>query len=130
MKLKITTDIEKIIDEYKNQLEKVSEDGLSDFTTVERVIKISRSCLQQLRISIRNGSFINKENEIEFFKIQKPFIYGNLKFYIKLYKYLLQKPKGPYKSKKLFINKEIRKLQSYYHKNVDFIKYYRDPITI
>nr|WP_321414768.1 hypothetical protein [uncultured Allomuricauda sp.] len=86
--------MEKIVDEYKNQLEKISDEELSDFTTVDRAIKISRKCLQQLRIVIRNGSFMNKENEIRFFKRQKPFIYGNLKFYVKLYKYLLQKPKG------------------------------------
>ncbi len=96
---------------------------------MEKGITISRKCLQRLRLVIRNGSFKNKEDEILFFKRQKPYIYGNLKFYVKLYKHLLQIPKGSNKSQRSHIDNEIKKQQEYYNKNLDFIRYYRQNHT-
>lgn len=121
--------IDNIIDQYKVEIKEISEDSLSKFSTVENAIKISRKHLQSLRVIIRDGQFINKENEIKFFKNQKPLIYGQLKFYAKLYKYLLQKPRGTDKSKRAFIDAEIKKLQDYYYQNSEFIKYYRNNAT-
>ncbi|MEM1336718.1 MAG: RteC domain-containing protein [Bacteroidota bacterium] len=117
--------IKKIISKYRIKIEEVSEGNLNDFGTVEEGIKISRNCLQELRLIIRGGDFETKEDEILFFKKQKPFIYGNLKFYVKLYKHLLQVPKGSSKSQRAFIDGEIKKHQEYYDKNLDFIRYYR-----
>lgn len=122
-------EIDKIINKYRVEIEEVSEDSFDEFNSVEKGIQISRKCLQRLRLVVRNGKFINKENEIRFFKKQKPFIYGNLKFYVKLYKYLLQKPKGSNKSIRMFIDEEIKKLQTYYNQNIDFIRYYRQNST-
>ena len=119
------SEIIQILDKYKVEIEQLSEDDLNNFTSVEKGIQTSRKCLQQLRLVLRNGTFINKENEIRFFKKQKPFVYGNLKFFAKLYKYLLQRPRGSNKSKRIFIDAEIRKLQDYYYQNNEFIKYYR-----
>lgn len=123
------TKIEKILNDYKSNLEQVENGNLDMFHIVEMGIKISRKTIQELRIVIRAGTFENKENEIEFFKNQKPFIYGRLKFYAKLYKFLLQRPRGLDKSKRLYIDSEIKKLQDYYYQNSEFIKYYRQNAT-
>lgn len=121
--------IKQILNTYKIEISDIEEGELNDFKTVERGIQISRKYLQKLRIVIRNGSVISKEDEILFFKKQKPFIYGNLKYYVKLYKYLLQKPKGSTKSRRNFIDREIKKLQDYHNQNIDFIRYYRQEST-
>lgn len=118
-----------IIEKYKSEMIEFEQRELDDFLIVEKGIKISRKYLQKLRVIIREGQFINKENEILFFKKQKSFIYGNLKFYAKLYQYLLQKPRGTDKSKRLYIDAEIKKLQDYYYYYREFIKYYRQNAT-
>ncbi|WP_093977162.1 RteC domain-containing protein [Arenibacter algicola] len=125
----MTNEIQHILDECKLALDEVNEKNLSDFSNVEKGIKISRKYLQQLRVVLRKRNFINKENEILFFKKQKPFIYGQLKFYAKLYKYLMQKPRGTDKSKRSYLDAEIKKLQEYYYYNSEFIKYYRQNAT-
>ncbi|MFB9055911.1 RteC domain-containing protein [Mariniflexile ostreae] len=125
----MTNEIQHILDECKLALDEVNEKNLNDFSSVEKGIKISRKYLQQLRVVLRNRNFINKENEILFFKKQKPFIYGHLKFYAKLYKYLIQKPRGTDKSKRTYLDNEIKKLQEYYYYNSEFIKYYRQNAT-
>ncbi len=122
-------EIEKIIEQYRIDIEEINEENLNTFSTVEKGLTISRKCLQRLRLVIRNGSFKNKEDEILFFKRQKPYIYGNLKFYVKLYKHLLQIPKGSNKSQRSHIDNEIKKQQEYYNKNLDFIRYYRQNHT-
>tara|TARA_R110002049_G_scaffold306632_1_gene505409 strand:- start:816 stop:1655 length:840 start_codon:yes stop_codon:yes gene_type:complete len=125
----VTNEIQHILDECKLALDEVNEKNLNDFSNVEKGIKISRKYLQQLRVVLRKRNFINKENEILFFKKQKPFIYGQLKFYAKLYKYLMQKPRGTDKSKRSYLDAEIKKLQEYYYYNSEFIKYYRQNAT-
>ncbi|WP_347373993.1 RteC domain-containing protein [Aequorivita sp. Q41] len=125
----MTNEIQHILDECKLALAEVNEKNLSEFLNVEKGIKISRKYLQKLRVVLRKGNFINKENEILFFKKQKPFIYGHLKFYAKLYKYLIQKPRGTDKSKRTYLDNEIKKLQEYYYYNSEFIKYYRQNAT-
>ena len=125
----MTNEIQHILDECKLALDEVNEKNLSDFLNVETGIKISRKYLQQLRVVLRKRNFLNKENEILFFKKQKPFIYGQLKFYAKLYKYLMQKPRGTDKSKRSYLDNEIKKLQEYYYYNSEFIKYYRQNAT-
>ncbi len=125
----VTNEIQHILDECKLALDEINEKNLNDFSNVEKGIKISRKYLQQLRVVLRKRNFINKENEILFFKKQKPFIYGQLKFYAKLYKYLMQKPRGTDKSKRSYLDTEIKKLQEYYYYNSEFIKYYRQNAT-
>lgn len=125
----MTNEIQHILNECKLALADVNDKNLNEFSNVEKGIKISRKYLQQLRVVVRKRNFINKENEILFFKKQKPFIYGQLKFYAKLYKYLLQKPRGTDKSKRNYLDAEIKKLQEYYYYNSEFIKYYRQKAT-
>ncbi|MBI6119124.1 RteC domain-containing protein [Salegentibacter sp. F60176] len=125
----MTIEIQHILDDCKLALGEVNDKSLNEFSNVEKGIKITRKYLQKLRVVLRKGSFSNKENEILFFKKQKPFIYGQLKFYAKLYKYLMQKPRGTVKSKRKYLNTEIVKLQEYYYHNSEFIKYYRQNAT-
>jgi hypothetical protein len=46
-----------------------------------------------------------------------------------VYNYLLEHPAGSIKSQRQFIDNEIKKLQSNYKRNLDFVKYYRENDT-
>ncbi|MEO2072978.1 MAG: hypothetical protein ABGW99_16730 [Zunongwangia sp.] len=70
----MTNEIQHILDECKLALDDVNDKNLNEFSNVEEGIKISRKYLQKLRVVLRENNFINKENEILFFKKQKPFI--------------------------------------------------------
>ncbi len=123
------SEIKKIIEAYKEEIQVIDESNLMEFSDVERGIQISRKYLQKLRVILRNNEFKDKKHEILFFKEQKPIIYGKLKFYAKLYKYLIQKPRGTNKSKKAYIDAQIKLLQDYYYENSEFCKYYRQNGT-
>lgn len=121
--------IEKILSHFKKEIKVIESSDLNDFSNVENGINISREHLQKLRVVLREKRFASKLEEIKFFKKQKPYIYGNLKFYVKLYKHLLQIPKGSKKSQRNHIDNEIKKQQEYYSNNLDFIRYYRQNYT-
>lgn len=122
----MTNDIEEILTNYKLEIQEIGLGSVYSFANIEKGIHISRKYLQELRVVLRNGRFLKKTNEIHFFKKQKPFIYGRLKFYSKLYGYLTHKPLGSKKSQRIFIDSEIQKLQNYYQSNIDFVQYYRE----
>lgn len=118
--------IQKILDNYKEEIKIVEESSLNDFNNVEKGISISRQYLQKLRVCVRENEFVDKQNEIIFFKKHKPYIYSRLKFYAKLYKFLINRPAGTIKSQEEFIDSEINRLQESNRQNIDFIKYYRE----
>ena len=115
-----------ILDNYKEEIKVVEESNLNDFNNVEQGISISRQYLQQLRVCVRESEFQDKQNEIIFFKKHKPYVYSRLKFYAKLYNFLINRPAGTIKSQQEFIDSEINKLQESNRRNIDFIKYYRE----
>ena len=118
-----------LIDDYTNEINEIDTGDLNDFTIVEKGIQISRQYLQDLRLIVRNNKFRNKREEINFFKKQKPFINSRLKFYAKLYQFLLEKPPGSIASQRRYIDEAIEKLQNYNQKKLDFVKYYREGST-
>ena len=118
--------IQTILENYKEEIKVVEESNLDDFNNVEKGISISRQYLQQLRICVRENEFVDKQNEIIFFKKHKPYVYSRLKFYAKLYNFLINRPAGTIKSQQDFIDSEINRLQESNRRNIDFIKYYRE----
>lgn len=123
------TEIQTLINQYKTAIQNIEKEDLANFKTLEEGIQISRKCLQELRILVRNNEFSNKQDEIDFFKTTKPFINSRLKFFTKLYNYLLEKPAGSIKLQRNFIDKQIKIAQEVAVKNLDFITYYREQAT-
>lgn len=129
-RLNLEKDLLKIIEDFKNEILEIEESNVNDFNVVEKGIIISRKYLQKLRLCIRDNNFKNKENEITFFKKHKPYVYSRLKFYAKLYNFLINRPAGTIQSQQIFIDEEIQKLQESNRRNIDFIKYYREESTV
>lgn len=122
--------IQEILSTYKNEISEIANLNLNVLSNIEKGIHISRRHLQELRIVLRSGTFENKTDEIRFFKEQKPYIFGRLKFYIKLYIFSTHRPLGSLKFQRSYIDAEIKKLQVHYQKNIDFVKYYRENSTV
>mgnify|MGYP001794899196 FL=1 len=113
--------INSILNSFKQEILIVDSLDFVDFNILEEGIRISRSLLQKLRFLLREDKFETEEQEIKFFKQQKPYIYGRLKFYAKLYNFNLNRPVGTIKSQRNFIDYEIDALQKFYSKNLDFV---------
>ena len=74
--------------------------------------------------------FSSKEEEIYFFKNQKPELLGRLLYFYKIYRIETQCPTGSNEVIRLYINKELDGLTYFFNRNLDFYQYYRSHSTI
>ncbi|MBN8789788.1 MAG: RteC domain-containing protein [Terrimonas sp.] len=91
---------------------------------VEAVIEYILKCLSELKEHVLNHGFKDIDEEIRFFKNQKPAIVAKLIYYNAIYKIEAKKPYGAKPIKKYLI-KELKKLKRFFDNNLDFYKYYR-----
>ncbi len=90
----------------------------------ETVIKLIVQSLSDLKEYVLKNGFKNLDEEIHFFKFQKPTIVAKLIYYNAIYKIEVRKPYGAKPIKK-YLNKELKKLKRFFDNNLEFYKYYR-----
>ena len=91
---------------------------------IETVIHIIVEYLSELKRYVLKRGFKNTEEEIQFFKHQKPAIVSKLIYYNAIYKIESKKPNEK-KSARKYFNTELKKLKRFFDNNLDFYKYYR-----
>ena len=116
---------------YNETLSKL-ETGINDLEIeadcstqrIEAVIHLILECLSELKGYVLKRGFKNTDEEIRFFKYQKPAIVAKLIYYNAIYKIETKKPYGAKPIRK-YLNKELKKLKRFFDNNLDFYKYYR-----
>lgn len=91
---------------------------------LEAVILLIVECLSELKEYVLKTGFKNTDEEIRFFKHQKPVIVAKLIYYNAIYKIETKKPYGAKPIRK-YLKKELKKLKRFFDSNLDFYKYYR-----
>ena len=91
---------------------------------IEAAIHLILECLSELKEYVLKKGFKNTNEEIRFFKYQKPVIVSKLIYYNAIYKIETRRPYGNKRIRKYFI-KELKKLKRFFENNLDFYKYYR-----
>lgn len=92
---------------------------------IEAIIALIVSSLSELKKYVLENDFKNVEEEIRFFKYQKPAIVSKLIYYNAIYKIETKKPYGNGKALKKYFNNELAKLKRYFDNNLEFYKYHR-----
>lgn len=98
-------------------------------TSLSMVLRL-QNVLTDLRNQLQNYVFSSKEEEIFFFKNQKPELLGRLLYFHKIYRIETQCPTGSNEVIRLYINKELDSLTYFFNRNLDFYQYYRSHSTI
>jgi len=114
-----------IIDEFDASITEIEKSNDTQLIQLNQKIKRTKDCLNELRQEVKWNGFISYKNEIYFFKNQKPYIKGRLKFYIKLNSYLLEKPEGSKSMQRKFVNLQLSQISTEYCKYIDFVNYYK-----
>jgi hypothetical protein len=96
----------------------------SSIQRIETIIHVIVECLSGVKEHILKNEFQNVEEEVHFFKHQKPVIVSKLIYYNAIYKIEAKKPYGAKPIRK-YLNKELKKLKRFFDNNIDFYKYYR-----
>lgn len=115
---------EEIIKKLEDEIKEVSLELDGSIALYEVIIELILSRLSEIKeYTLKNG-FDSINEEIHFFKYQKPVIVAKLIYYNAIYKIETKKPYGEKQVKK-YLNKEQKKLKKFFDNNIDFYKYYR-----
>lgn len=96
---------------------------------IEAVIALIIQSLADLKGLVLNHDFKNMEEEIHFFKYQKPVIVSKLIYYNAIYKIETRSPYGNKRIKKYFI-KELKKLKRFFENNIDLRDFYHTYLEL
>lgn len=86
--------------------------------------------LNELRERMTNYTFASKEEEILFFKEQKPEILGRLLFFDKVYQIDSKFPNGSDDVVTAYLNEKLDNLTYFFNRNLDFYQYYRSKSSL
>ncbi|MBS1740473.1 MULTISPECIES: RteC domain-containing protein [Weeksellaceae] len=120
----MTEYFKKISDELEEEIKELIYDQGNFLSFYEKAIELILSKTAKLKEYILKKGFKNVQEEIHFFKYQKPAIISQLIYYNAIYKIEARKPYGAKHIRK-YLNKELKKLKRFFDNNLDFYKYYR-----
>ena len=122
--------IEKILEQVEVDISEIDLYGYDIIETSLSMVHRLQAVLNDLRTKIQSYVFSTKEDEILFFKTQKPEILGRLLFFYKIYRIETQCPNGSNDVIRSYINRELDNLTYFFNRNLDFYQYYRSHSTI
>ena len=123
-------DFDKILTDLDVEIDEIDLYGYGIIETSLSMVHRLQAVLNDLRTKIQSYVFSTKEDEILFFKTQKPEILGRLLFFYKIYRIETQCPNGSNDVIRSYINRELDNLTYFFNRNLDFYQYYRSHSTI
>lgn len=122
--------VDKILEQVEADIFEIDLYGYDIIETSLSMVHKLQTVLDELRVKIQTYIFPTKEDEILFFKTQKPELLGRLLFFYKIYKIETQCPNGSDEVIRKYINQELDNLTYFFNRNLDFYQYYRSHSTI
>lgn len=120
---RILLEIDSEIDNFDFYDCDIIENSLAMITRLENI-------LTELRERMANYIFASTEEEILFFKTQKPEILGRLLFFDKVYQIESKFPNGSDDVVTAYLNEKLDNLTFFFNRNLDFYQYYRSKSTL
>ena len=122
--------VDRILEQVEADISEIDLYGYNIIETSLSMVHRLQTVLNDLRTKIQTYVFLTKEDEILFFKTQKPEILGRLLFFYKIYKIETQCPNGSDEAIRNYINRELDNLTYFFNRNLDFYQYYRSHSTV
>jgi len=121
--LKISQDLEKNLFELKSE-----NDHILSYS--KEAMIICTAAFLDLKNTIRQTDFFDRQDEIEFFKNIKPKVYSKLIYFTNIFSIESKRPHSSNKVQRKYLNAELDKLQIFVNDNLDFYKYYKCNDTL
>ena len=122
--------LENILSEIDVEIDEIDLYGYDIVENSLSMVHRLQAVLNDLKAKLQTYSFPAKEDEITFFKTQKPEILGRLLFFYKIYRIETQCPNGSNDVIRNYISKELDNLTYFFNRNLDFYQYYRFHSTL
>lgn len=118
--------ITQIMQPFYKAMAHLQKTDLKNFDNLNQGIATSKECLYNLRLSVREmNNFPSTKSEINFFKADKPFVLGYLKYFVNLHAYMMEKPTADITKQREHIHLRLNKLEDCKKKQLNFWNYYK-----
>ena len=121
---------DKILFQIDLEIDEIDLYGYDIIETSLSMVHRLQSVVNDLRNRLQTYVFPTQEDEISFFKTQKPEILGRLLFFYKIYRIETQCPNGSNVVIRNYLNRELDSLTYFFNQNLDFYQYYRSHSTV
>ncbi len=112
--------INKLLAQIDLEIDEIDLYGYDIIETSLSMVHRLQNILIDLKNQLQTYVFVSKEEEISFFKNQKPELLGRLLYFYKIYRIETQCPTGSDEVIKHHINKELDSLTYFFNRNLDF----------
>ena len=123
-------EINKILSDIDSEISNFDMYGYDIIENSLNIVHRLQAVINELRELLMTYKFDSKEEEILFFKEQKPEILGRLFYFNKIYQIESKCPNGSNDVVKKYLNDELDSLTFFFNKNLDFYQYYRSRSNI
>ena len=123
-------EINKILSEIDSDIGSFDICGYDIIENSLNMVHRLQAILSELRERLMTYTFSSKEEEILFFKEQKPEILGRLFYFNRIYRIESKCPNGSNDVVKKYLNDELDSLTFFFSKNLDFYQYYRSRSNV
>lgn len=115
----------KLHDEVNSNLDTIKTSETDIIIRFGKSIEIVETALLQLRDFTLSYTFVNEQEEINFFKKTKPNLLSILIFYQKAYQMELNRPKAGDWILQEYLKKQLTRISQFYEENKHYYRYYR-----
>lgn len=115
----------KLCDEVNSNLDTIKTSEKDSIIRFGKSIEIVETALSELRDFTLSYTFVNEEEEINFFKQTKPGLLSRLIFYQKIYQIELSRPKAGEWIFQEYLKKELARITQFHEENKHYYLYYR-----
>lgn len=123
-------DFDKLLSEIDVEIAKIDLYGNDIIETSLSIVRHLQSIITGLRNELQTYTFPTQEDEIRFFKVQKPELLGRLLYFHKICGIEMQCPNGSNEVIRKHLIAELDNLTYFFNRNLDFYQYYRSHSTM
>lgn len=112
------------------EIESIDINGKDIIDDSLKAIRVLQKAISDIRNFVISNNFFSKEEEIHFFKEQKPEILSRLLYFNKIFQIESKFPNGSNDIVIKYLHKELDSLTYFFNRNLNFYQYYRSKSSI
>ena len=116
-------------EEFDKKIESLLNCGENNLKKAREGIQLCNIILSNLKKNIEHNDFDTVTTEIDFFKNIKPVPMSYLIYFTEVHSCELRKPKAGRSYQIEFLEKEMKKINKFFYRNVDFVNYMEQEST-
>lgn len=117
--------IQELNKELSDKLQTIDLEESDILKVAQKSIKAIKETLNQLKEFVKEHKFENETEEVQFFKKNKPEIFSQLIYFVKIFNIESRRPLGSSEIQKKYLKQELRKLTFFFNSHLEFYQYYR-----